>query len=121
VTVALKAYGNVIVAVLTTGWLMVSYHTALMRERYGSLRLETLGCRFDATTTDLLKFYRGNLALVALTLSFGYLLLPFRVWQFYTRHPATIGGLDTDGLGQTTLIAPGQGDGIADAFDVGAF
>lgn len=120
-SVILKAYGIIIVAGLAAGFLTLSYHAALLRELFGSLRLDTLGFRFDATTADLLKLYLGNLALVVLTLGLGYLLMPFRIFSFYTRHLATVGWLDTNHLKQTSLTGPGQGDGLADAFDAAAF
>ncbi len=117
----LQLYGIIIVAGLAAGLLMLSYHVALLRELFGSLRLSTLGFRFDATTADMVRFLLGNIALIVFTLRLGYLMMPFRIFQFYTRHLATLGWLDTDDLAQTTLTGPGQGDGLADAFDAAAF
>lgn len=117
----LKVYALLIVAGIAIALLMLSYHAALMRELFGKTRIATLGLRFDATTGDFLKFYLGNIAIVVLTLGFGLIVMPFRIWGFYVRHLATVGTLDVDRLLQTSLDAPVQGDGLADAFDASAF
>lgn len=117
----LKLYGLFIVAGILIGLLLLSYHAALMRELFGKTRIATLGLHFDATTGDFLKFFLGNIAIVVLTLGLGYIVLPFRVWGFYASHLSTVGALDVDALLQTSLDAPVQGDGLADAFDAAAF
>ena len=117
----LKIYGVMILAGITIALLMLRYKAALLRELFGQTSLDTLGFRFSATAGDLLKFALANFAIVVFTFGLGTIFMPFRVWTFYVRHLSTIGSLDVDALLQTSLVAPVQGDGLADAFDAAAF
>jgi uncharacterized membrane protein YjgN (DUF898 family) len=117
----LKLYGVMILAGIAIGLLLLRYHAALLRELFGQTSLDTLGFRFDATAGDLLKFALVNFAIVVFTFGLGTIFMPFRVWTFYVRHLSTVGSLDADALLQTSLAAPVQGDGLADAFDAAAF
>ena len=117
----LKLYGVLILASIAIGLLLLRYQAALLRELFGQTSLDTLGFRFDAAAGDLLKFALANFAIVIFTFGLGTILMPFRVWTFYVRHLSTVGSLDIDALLQTSLAAPVQGDGLADAFDAAAF
>lgn len=102
-------------------FVLMAYHAALVRALFGGTRLDTLHFRFDATARQWIGFYLGNIAIVVVTLGFGYLIMPYRLWGFYVRHLSTVGTLDFDALAQTSLAAPGQGEGLADAFDIAPF
>lgn len=116
-----KLYGVLLLAALTAGLLMVGYHAALLREMFDRTQLGSLGFRFDATAMQLFGFSLANIALVAGTLGLALLIMPFRTWQFYVSHLATVGFLDANTLLQTDLAGPAQGDGLADAFDAASF
>lgn len=116
-----KVYAVFLVGGLAIALVMFRYYAAMLRNLYGHTRLGTMALRMDVTAGDLLRFTLGNLALVVLTLGLGAIMLPYRVYGFYARRISTIGALDIDAVRQTDLAAPVQGDGLADAFDVGAF
>lgn len=110
-----RVYGMLILASLLAGFMMLSYHAALWRERFAKTRLDTLGFEFTATTGAWLRYYLGNILIVVLTLGLGLMIMSWRAWSFYMRHIRTVGSIDTNALLQTQLAAPTQGDGIADA------
>lgn len=116
-----KFYAIFLVGGLAIALVMFRYYAAMLRNLYGHTRLGTMALAIDVTAGDLLRFTLGNLALVVLTLGLGAIMLPYRVYGFYARRISTIGALDIDAVRQTDLAAPVQGDGLADAFDVGAF
>lgn len=116
-----KIYAIFIVGGLAIALVMFGYYAAMLRELYGRTRIGSMGLKLAVTTGDLLRFSFGNIAIVVFTLGLGGIVLPFRVFAFYARRLSTIGTLNLEALKQTDLTAPVQGDGIADAFDVGAF
>lgn len=119
--VFVRVYAIFFLAGFVIALLMLRYYAALLRQLFGATRVGGLGFAFDAGAPQLLRFTLGNLALIALTLGVGVIMMPYRIWSFYVRHLATTGYLDPDSLGQTELAAPVQGDGLADAFDAAAF
>ncbi len=54
-----------------------------------------------------------------LTLGFGLLLLPFRVFAFAGRHLEILGEPDPAGITQVETESPSHGEGLLDAFDFG--
>lgn len=113
-------YGILIVGGLVIGLVWVGYLAAFWREVLGATRLGGMRLGFDASGRVWLRFYLTNIALIIGTLGLGYLVLPYRTFTFFARHMVTSGVLDTDAMAQSTLAQPGQGDGIADAFDLAA-
>ncbi|HEY4544918.1 MAG TPA: YjgN family protein [Pedomonas sp.] len=100
-------------------WLVtLSYRAYFWRHIVGHMRLDTLSLRFTATTGDWARFMLGNAALVALTLGLGLIMLPYRVYGFMMRHMEAEGALSPQAIAQSQLAQPGQGEGIADAFDL---
>jgi len=53
-------------------------------------------------------------------LGLGVVLLPFRNWQFMMAHLGATGSIHADDLTQSTTRAPGEGEGLAGAFEIGA-
>ena len=103
---------------LTLIW--VGYHAAFQREVMRGLSLGTLGFGFDASTGTWLRYHLTNIAIVVGTLGFGIFVMPYRHFTFFVKHLTTVGAIDTVRMAQTELRAPGQGDGLADAFDLAA-
>ena len=103
------------------GVIAVSYYAAYYREALGTLSLGTLEFAFTARTKDWLKLVFGNIGLVIFTLGIGYIFVAYRNWAFFIRHMEAYGELDLDSLTQSTTRAPSQGEGLLDAFDIGAF
>ena len=115
----LKFYGYLAIAFLASTFLMLGYRAHFHQEALGATAVGGLRFGFSATTMDWLKFYAGNVAWVVLTLGVGLLLLRFRLWRFWMEHLELYGELDTEEIRQSVLKAPVQGDGLADAFDIG--
>ncbi|MFC3712337.1 DUF898 family protein [Sphingoaurantiacus capsulatus] len=96
------------------------YFAVYFRNAVGGLSLGGLHFRFLASSGDWVRFFAGNLALVVVTLGLGVVLLPYRNWQFFITHLAATGGIDADTLSQSSARAPGEGEGLAGAFEIGA-
>jgi uncharacterized membrane protein YjgN (DUF898 family) len=113
-------YAAAFVALFAAALIMAGYQAAFMRRVFGATSLGGLRFGLDVGARDLIRFHIGNALIVALTLGLGIVVLPFRTWTFYLGRLRTEGALDADTLTQTSLQGPGQGDGIADAFDLSA-
>lgn len=102
------------------GLIALFYYAAYFREAVGKLSLGDLEFGFSARTLDWLKLMLGNIALVVLTLGIGAIFLGYRNWTFFVRHMHAYGSLDLDSFTQSTTRTAGHGEGLLDAFDVGA-
>lgn len=76
---------------------------------------------FTARTWDWVKLILGHAALVIGTLGFGLLFISYRNHAFVVRHLEAYGLVDLDLLTQSETRAPGDAEGLAEAFDFGAF
>lgn len=103
------------------GIIALFYYSAFFREAVGATTLGRLSFAFNARTRDWIMLYLGNLGLVIVTLGIGYIFVPYRNWAFFVAHMEAFGTLHLDDFGQSTTHEPGQGEGLLDAFDVGAF
>ncbi len=103
------------------GLIAMIYYSAFFREAVGTTTLGRLSFAFDARTRDWVMLYLGNLGLVLVTFGIGYIFVPYRNWAFFVRHMEAFGELHLDDFTQSTTRTPGQGEGLLDAFDVGAF
>lgn len=106
---------------LLLGLIALSYYAAFLREAIGSLSLSDVRFRFEATTSDWINLFLGDIVLVVLTFGIGSLFLSYRHWKFFITHLDGDGVIDPAALSQSTTQAPRQGEGLLDAFDVGAF
>ncbi len=96
------------------------YLAVYLRNAIGGLTLGGLSFRIAADSGDWIRFFAGNLALIVVTLGLGVVLLPYRNWQFLMTHLGATGGIDADALSQSPTRAPGEGEGLAGAFEIGA-
>jgi uncharacterized membrane protein YjgN (DUF898 family) len=103
------------------GVIALFYYAAYFREAVGKLTLGDLQFGFGARTVDWIKLFLGNIGLVIVTLGIGYIFIAYRNWAFFVRHLDAYGEVRLDTLTQSTTRAPGQGEGLLDAFDIGAF
>ena len=103
------------------GIVAMVYYSAFFREGVGKLTLGGLSFAFTARTKDFVLLYLGNVGLTIATLGIGYIFVPYRNWAFFVRHAEAFGDVTLDELTQSTTREPGQGEGLLDAFDVGAF
>lgn len=103
------------------GIIALFYYSAYFREAIGQLSLGDLDFEFTASSWDWFKLVIGNLLLVVLTLGIGNIFIGYRNWTFFVRHMQAYGQVHVDELTQSAARQPGQGEGLLDAFDVGAF
>ena len=102
------------------GLVALLFYAKFFRVAIGSLTLTTLEFEFDARTKDWVKLILGDIALVIGTLGVGYMFLSYRHWKFFITHLDAAGEISLSALTQSTTAEPGQGEGLADAFDMGA-
>lgn len=107
--------------VVVLGAIALIYYAAYFREAVGNTALGGLEFAFSARTWDWFRLFIGNFALVIFTLGLGYVFLGYRNWTFFVAHMEAYGTLDLDDFTQSRTRQPGTGEGLLDAFDVGAF
>jgi uncharacterized membrane protein YjgN (DUF898 family) len=105
---------------IVLGLLALLFYAAYFREVVSQLSLGDLDFAFTARSWDWLKLFIGNFLLVVFTLGIGAIFLGYRNWSFFVRHLHAYGSLNLDEFTQSTTRTPGQGEGLLDAFDVGA-
>jgi len=121
VTIALAGVLFYILFFGVLGLVAMAFYAAFFREAIGATSLGKLEFGFEASTMDWVKLYLGNLGLTVVTFGVGYIFVPNRNWAFFIRHLAAYGEVEIDTLTQSRTREPGQGEGLLDAFDVGAF
>jgi uncharacterized membrane protein YjgN (DUF898 family) len=121
-----SAFGMLVAALFSLllygiiGLVALAYYSKFFRVAVSSMSLSTLDFHFSARTKDWLKLILGDIALVLLTLGIGVIFLSYRHWKFFIDHLDASGEISMSSLTQSTTNAPGQGEGLADAFDIGA-
>ncbi len=121
ITFALLGIAFYLVFFGVLGIIAMVYYSAYFREAVGSMRLGELWFAFNARTMDWVKLYLGNFALVVVTIGIGSIFLPYRNWAFFVRHMEAYGSVHLDDMTRSMTRTPGQGEGLLDALDVGAF
>lgn len=106
---------------IVLGVIALIFYAAYFREAVGSLALGGLEFAFTAKIRDWIGLFLGNFALAVCTLGIGYIFIGYRNWAFFIRHMQAYGTLDLDDFTQSQTRRPGTGEGLFDAFDVGAF
>ncbi len=99
----------------------LAFYSKFFRVAVGGLRLNDLEFEFKARTPDWILYGLANLAIVYLTLGIGYIFLPYRNWTFFVKHLEVYGEVNLDDLTQSKTDVSKHGEGLLDAFDVGAF
>ncbi len=74
----------------------------------------------DLTAWNLIGLVVPNFLIILLTLGFGLPFAQLRTFRYFCRRLTMIGSLDVDWLRQSSAEAPTVGEGLADAFDLGA-
>lgn len=111
---------GLIATYLVLGVVALAFYAAFFREAVGNLTLLHLEFQFTARTMDWVKLILGTVGLVVVTLGIGLAFVGYRNWSFFIRHLEAAGEVDLTTLTQSTTRTPGQGEGLLDAFDVGA-
>ena len=115
VFVAILVLFYVAIPLATLHWFAKFYRHAADATKLGELEFG-----FDASTWDWLKLFLGNIALAVVTVGFGLTYWGYRNWSFMVRHSHLYGVVDVAELTQSTVASPGEAEGFADAFDIGA-
>jgi uncharacterized membrane protein YjgN (DUF898 family) len=100
--------------------LTLAYYAAFYRQVASATSLGDLRFEFTARTKDWLILFLTNIGLVIITLGVGLLFLSYRNWKFRVSHLVANGTVDLDALTQSATRAPGEAEGLADMFDMGA-
>jgi uncharacterized membrane protein YjgN (DUF898 family) len=98
----------------------LSYYAAFYRQVAEATSVGGVEFAFTARTMDWLKLILGNIGLVIVTLGVGIMFIGYRNWSFGIRHMEAMGEVNLDLLKQSQTRAPGDAEGLADAFDIGA-
>jgi uncharacterized membrane protein YjgN (DUF898 family) len=98
----------------------LSYYAAYYRKVVSATSWGGIEFYFTARTKDWLKLILGSIGLVIVTLGFGALFIGYRNWSFAIRHLEASGEINLDSLLQSSVAAPREAEGFADAFDIGA-
>jgi len=112
--------GFILLVYLIIPLMTLHWYAKFYRKAAESLSLGNLEFGFDARTRDWLVLFLGNLALAVFTLGLGLSYWGYRNWAFMVRHMSLYGEVDATALTQSTTHAPGEAEGLADAFDIGA-
>jgi uncharacterized membrane protein YjgN (DUF898 family) len=115
ILVGLFALFYLAIPLATLHWFAKFYRSAAAHTKLGEIEMG-----FDASTWDWLKLFLGNVALAIGTLGFGLAFWGYRNWAFMIRHMQLYGVVDVSKLTRSTVAAPREAEGWADAFDVGA-
>ncbi|ATE63357.1 YjgN family protein [Rhizorhabdus dicambivorans] len=101
--------------------LFTVYYALFLRLAIGGMTLNRIDFAFTARSFDIAKLLLGDLALLVCTLGLGFVFLSYRHWAFFIRHMEASGEVELASLMQSETEEPKQGEGLLDAFDVGAF
>lgn len=99
---------------------LVWYRVREMRHFADCTRFADLSFSLDATSWSVLRLAVGNLVIVLLTLGFGAPFTQTRVFRYVCNRLTINGSIDIDAIVQSSAAAPSFGEGLADAFDLGA-
>ncbi|WP_298195786.1 YjgN family protein [Novosphingobium sp.] len=105
---------------LIFGLVVMAYYAKFFRQMVDAMDLGPLSFQFDASTKDWLKLLLGDVGLVLVTLGIGLIFLDYRHWKFLIDHLEAFGEIDMDAISQSTTAEVRQGEGLLDAFDMGA-
>lgn len=105
---------------LVLGFVWLAYYAKFFRVVVGEMELGDLAFDFDARTWDWIKLGLGDVALLVLTLGLGFVFLGYRHWKFFVTHMQAYGEINVDDLTQSTTRRDKHGEGLLDAFDMGA-
>lgn len=115
------AFGAILFFYFGLGLIAVAFYAKFYRVAIGALRWRNLEFSFGASTGDWIKLLIGDVALVLFTLGIGAIFLSYRHWKFFITHLEASGEILLDELTQSTTKTASHGEGLLDAFDVGAF
>lgn len=119
---AIVAFGfPMLAAVWLLTWLVMTWYRAREAAYFAACtRYEGLQARYDVTAGALLRLGLGNLLVWLVTLGLGGAFVEMRNLRFVCQRLSFVGNVDPAEIRQSLAPAPGRGEGLAEAFDVGA-
>ncbi len=102
------------------GLVAAAFYAKYYREVVGATEWADLNFAFEASTMDWIRLYLGDFLLVVATLGIGFTFVKYRHWKFFMTHMEAGGEILLDNLTQSTTRVAGHGEGLLDAFDIGA-
>lgn len=102
------------------GLIALAFYAKFFREVVGATSWKDLEFSFNARTKNWLILFLGDIALVLCTLGIGLIFLSYRHWKFFITHMEASGEILLDELTQSQTKMASQGEGLLDAFDIGA-
>jgi uncharacterized membrane protein YjgN (DUF898 family) len=102
------------------GFVVMAYYAKFYRQMIAQTSLHTLSFGFSAKAMDWIKLFLGDFGLAIITLGIGTIFIPYRHWKFQVSHMQAYGEIDVDDLTASTTADVTQGEGLLDAFDMGA-
>lgn len=102
------------------GLIAVAFYAQYYREAVKSINWGGVDFDFTASTKDWLILFIVDSLLVVFTLGIGLIFLGYRHWKFFMTHMEATGEILLDDLTQSETATSKHGEGLLDAFDVGA-
>ena len=102
------------------GLIAVAFFAKFYREVVGATRWRDLNFTFTASTLDWVKLLVVDALLVVFTFGIGLVFLSYRHWKFFMTHLEASGEILLDELTQSETRTAKHGEGLLDAFDMGA-
>jgi uncharacterized membrane protein YjgN (DUF898 family) len=107
---------GLIPAALAFAWYRVGEYNLFAQ----STSFEGLRFKLDATFGSLLRLVIGNFFIMWISFGFGQPFTQLRMFRYACARMTLNGDLDVEAIRQSQLERPGVGEGLADAFDMGA-
>jgi len=106
---------------LLWGLAYLFFYAKYLRVVIGEMQLgDDISFGFSATTKDWFRLILGDVGLVLVTLGVGWIFLSYRHWKFFITYLEAYGVIDPDALMQSDTPMAKHGEGLLDAFDMGA-
>ena len=118
--VGLAVFGLFFLFYIVLGLIALAFYAKYYREAVESLSWGEVEFQFTASTRDWLVLFIVDTLLVVFTLGIGAIFLSYRHWKFFITHMDAYGEILLDDLTQSQTATAKHGEGLLDAFDVGA-
>jgi uncharacterized membrane protein YjgN (DUF898 family) len=99
-----------------------SLYTATQMRKFGEYtRFDGAQFKLEATAGSIIWLSVANLLIYIFTLGFGWPFVQQRTFRYIVDRLKLEGAIDVERIRQSTASIPTRGEGLADAFDVGAW
>jgi uncharacterized membrane protein YjgN (DUF898 family) len=99
--------------------LMAWHEVAMLRQITKSISIGDVKLSSQITTWEFIGLAISNVLLVIVTFGFAAFAVQMRNWRWIARKLELAGAVDFTAIHQAAIRGPGQGEGMADAFDLG--